>query len=184
MKKHQHAVEEGSRLCKQHVLRHVWLVKAGASLLAPMLLFYTPPEAQTGAYGSKCDKEACMGAGIGTLLGDWPRMLQVASLSPHLFWNRMLICGTLQTKLLLKSSPFILTFKALHQVTQGCPSFLMKAGVDLTSALLSACGDPLSAAVMQRPATAGLFCRLQNHQSFSKRRKFHWLGYSNASALP
>lgn len=46
--------------------------------------------------------------------------------------NRFLICCTLHTKLLLKSSPFILAFKALHQVTQSPPSFPMKAVVDLT----------------------------------------------------
>lgn len=34
-------------------------------------------EAQMGAYGNKCDKRACGGAEVGTLLGDWPRMLQV-----------------------------------------------------------------------------------------------------------
>lgn len=64
-------------------------------------------------------------------LGGWPWILQVASLSPHLFWNSLLIRGTLHTKLVLKPSPSILTFKALHQVTQGHPSFLMKAGADL-----------------------------------------------------
>lgn len=34
-------------------------------------------EAQMGAYGNKCDKRACGGAEVGTLFGDWPRMLQV-----------------------------------------------------------------------------------------------------------
>jgi len=38
-----------------------------------------PAEAQIGAYGSKGDKWAWVGAGVGTLLGDWPRMLRVPS---------------------------------------------------------------------------------------------------------
>lgn len=61
-------------------------------------------------------------------------MLQVASLSLHLFWNCLLI-SILHTKLILKPIPPILTFQALHQVTQGHPSFLLKAGVGLILAM-------------------------------------------------
>lgn len=129
MKEHQHAVEESCRHCKYHGLRYVWLVKAWDSLQAFLLLFHMPGEAQIGVYGSKCDKQACVGSKA--RLGGWPWTLQMASLSPRLFWNCLLICGTLHTKLTLKPRPSILTFKALHQVTQGHPSFLMKAGVDL-----------------------------------------------------
>lgn len=91
--------------------------------------------------------------------------------------------GTFPAKL-LKSSPFILIFKDLQQVSQGHPSFPMKAGVDLTLAPLSAQGDPPSVVDMWRPATVGPSCRLQNYQSFLQRSKFHWLGHSNASVLP
>lgn len=93
----------------------------------------------------------------------------------------LVIGGALPTKL-LKSSPFVLIFKGLQQVTQGHPYFLMKAGVDLTLAPLSAQRDPPSVVDMQSLSQA--FYRLQNYQSFPKRSKFHWLGHSNASVLP
>lgn len=60
----------------------------------------------------------------------------------------LVIGGTLPTEL-LKSSPFVLIFKGLQQVTQGHPDFLMKAGVDLTLAPLSAQRDPPSVVDMQ-----------------------------------
>lgn len=102
-----------------------------------------PGEAQTGAYESKCDKQACVGARLGWEAGhSW--LLQVANFSPHLFWNCLLIRGTLHTKLILKPSPSILTFQALHQVTQGHPSFLMRAGVDLILDLFCPCRSSIS----------------------------------------
>lgn len=60
----------------------------------------------------------------------------------------LVIGGTLPTKL-LKSCPFVLIFKGLQQVTQGHPYFLMKAGVDLTLAPLSAQRDPPSVVDVQ-----------------------------------
>lgn len=40
---------------------------------------YVPAETQMGVYGNKRDKWAHVGAGVGTPLGDWPRILQVFS---------------------------------------------------------------------------------------------------------
>lgn len=95
------------------------LISGGRGFSASVLLFHMPAETQIGSYGSKRGKSE-----QGKALGLETPTDAAGGQPSHLFWNRLLIFATLHTKLLLKSSPFILTFKALHYVTQGRPSFL------------------------------------------------------------